>query len=322
MNLPSLPRGDADSSGPMADLFRVLASVRPGADTRLIKNAYEAAVSWHQKSRSPHVAHSVAVATILAEAGADDLILCAALLHDVFDCTPCTPAALRGEFGAEMADLVMGVLALDAPAAVMPGDERVLVIKLADRLQNMRTLRHMPPPTQVRKSRQTLEVLVPLARTIGMDVFTSELENRASAALQHHGQRLRTASGYVLAATAALLPASARTRWREEWLGELHVLATRRERITFAVQIMLGIGRLAVTLYQPAAGLKRAFSAVLAAAVTASGLIMAGWRAAAGVATIVLAALATLMWILHSDDRTSRFARLISAFRNTPPRAP
>jgi hypothetical protein len=78
---------------------------------------------------------------------------------------------------------------------------------------------------------------------------------------------------------------------------------------------------MAVTLYQPAVGLIRACSAVFAVAATASGLVMGGWRAAMAVAAAVLAVLATLMWILRSDDRTERFARLICALRNTPPRA-
>ncbi len=339
MNLPSLQAARVSSGDLLAGLLRVLARTRPDADTRLIKNAYEVAEHCHQGqiriSGHPYITHPVAVAAILAETGADDQTLCAALLHDVVEDTPYTLAALSGEFGAEIAGLVDGIRALDAiardqmdaagngrtPTAVMPGDERVLVIRLADRLHNMRTLRHIPRAKQVQKSRQTLDVHVPLARTLRMDTIRSELEDLASATLRRYGQGSRTASGRLLAATAALLPASARDRWREEWLGELHVLRSRRERVTFAVQVVLGVGRMAVALYQPAAGLMRACSAVFAAAATASGLIMGGWRAAVAVAATVLALLATLMWILRSDDRTERLARLICAVRNTPPRA-
>lgn len=306
MSPPSAPAASGASGDLPADLFRLLADLRPAADTRLIRKAYEVAGYWHQgqkrKSGDPYIAHPVAVATILAELGADDQSMCAALLHDVIAGTPCTLAALSSDFGAEIADLVTGTMALDAAAAdqlpaagvdgviaaALAGDQRILLIKLADRLHNMRTLRPLPRARQLQKSRQTLKVQVPLARALGMDAIRSELENLASATLQLYGPPPQTAAGRMLAAAAGLLPASARARWREEWLGELHVLATRRERVTFAAQIVLGIGRLAVTLYRPAAVLRRACSAVLAAAVSAAGLI----------------------------------GRLICALRNTPPRAP
>jgi hypothetical protein len=340
MNATSSPAASADSGDLLAGLLRLVVSVRPDADTGLIKNAYEVAACWHQgqkrKSGDPYISHPVAVAVILAETGADDPTLCAALLHDVVDDTPYTLAALRGKFGAEIAGLVEATMALDAApadqmaaawtdsaaAAGLAGDERALVIKLADRLHNMRTLRHLPRATQVHKSRQTLEVLVPLASTLRMDAIRSELENLASTTLQRHGHRPGTASGHLLAATATLLPASARARWREEWLGELHVLSTRRERVTFAAQIVLGIGRLAITLYQPAAVLRRACSTVLAAAVTASGLVMGGWKTAAAMAAAVVAVLTTSIWVLHSDDRTRRLTQLICALRNTPRKHP
>lgn len=256
------PRGD-----PLDGLFRLLAKTRPGADAQLIKNAYEVAAHWHhgQKrcSGDPYITHPVAVAEILAEIGADDQVLCAALLHDVLEDTPCTVAALRSEFGAAIADLVNATMALDALvaqpvaagtseaiASARLGDDRSLVIKLADRLHNMRTLRHLPRAKQVQKSRQTLEVLVPLARTLHMDTIESELENLATATLQRYDQP-RTALGRLLATTVALLPVSTRARWREEWLAELQVLSTRRERVTFTGQTSLGIPRLAVTLYRP-----------------------------------------------------------------------
>lgn len=210
----------------------------------------------------------------------------------------------------------------DGAVGSVTGDNRVLAIKVADRLHNMRTVRHLPRATQVQKSAETLNVLVPIARTLSMDAITSELEKLASATLQRHDQRPGTASGHVLAATAALLPASARARWREEWLGELHTLATRRERVTFAAQIVLGIGRLAATLYQPETVIKRITRAVFAAAVTASGLVIGGWKAVTALTAAVTAVLAALIWVLHSDDRTIRFALLISALRHTPHERP
>jgi GTP diphosphokinase / guanosine-3',5'-bis(diphosphate) 3'-diphosphatase len=266
---PSPARASGAGEDPVAGLLQVLAGTRPGADTGLIKRAYDVAAYWHQgqkrKSGDPYITHPLAVATILAEIGADDQSLCAALLHDTLEDTSCTLAALDTEFGAEIAGLVAGAMALDAvpegdaiPAdidgatvAATSGDARILVIKLADRLHNMRTLRHLPQATQVQKSRQTLEALVPVARTLRLDTITSELENLASDTLKRYGQCAATASARVLAVATALLPAAARARWREEWLGELAVLPTRRERIIFAMRTLLGTARLAITLYRP-----------------------------------------------------------------------
>ena len=223
---------------------------------------------------------------------------------------------------AAPADQVAAACTDSTAAAALAGDERALTIKLADRLHNMRTLRHLPRTTQVDKSRQTLEVLVPLASALRMDAIRSELENLASTTLQRHSHRPGTASGHLLAATATLLPTSARARWREEWLGELHTLSTRRDRVTFAAQIVLGIGRLAITLYQPAAILRRACSTILAAAVAASGLAIGGWKTVAATAAAVVAILTTSIWVLHSDDRTRRLTQLICALRNTPRKHP
>jgi len=186
------------------------------------------------------------------------------------------------------------------------------VIKLADRLHNTRTIRYLPWAKQVDKSRQTLAFMVPLARALGMDSIGAELESRAAATLR---KRPGSASGGLLTVAAALLPPEARARWRAEWLAELHILPTRREQLKFAVQIVLGIGRLAVTLYRPAAAVRRAFGAVLTAAVAASGLVVGGWRAALAVAATVLAVLAAVLWILHSEDRTQRLAALIRTVR-------
>jgi hypothetical protein len=139
----------------------------------------------------------------------------------------------------------------DATAAAdLAGDRRALLIKVADRLHNMRTVRHIPRATQLQKSRQTLEVMVPLARTLRVGAIGSELESLASATLRRPGRRPGSASGHLLSALAAMLPASARPRWRQEWLAELHRLATRRERLGFVLQIARGFGRLAVTLYR------------------------------------------------------------------------
>jgi guanosine-3',5'-bis(diphosphate) 3'-pyrophosphohydrolase len=267
---PSFCAASGSGEDPVARLLRVLAGTRPDADAAVIGRAYAVAAYRHEgqrrKSGDPYISHPLAVATILAEIGADDQTVCAALLHDTVGGTSYTLAALDAEFGTEIAGLVAGVMPLDAvtdsaPAeagdadavvAAASGDARILAIKLADRLHNMRTLRYLPPATQVHKSRQTLEALVPVARILRLDAISAELENLASGTLRRYGHCAGTASGRVLAVMTLLLPAPARARWREEWLAELSVLPTRRERLTFAVQTLLGIARLAVTLYRPA----------------------------------------------------------------------
>jgi HD domain len=327
MNRPADP---ASTDPVLAGLLAQITGHRPGADMQLITRAYQAAAYWHQgqtrKSGDPYLTHPVAVAAIVADLDADDQMVCAALLHDTAEDTPYTLTAMRQEFGAEITGLVAAVAALDqvpaeqvsaacaddAAAVALAGDRRALVIKLADRLHNTRTIRYLPRAKQVDKSRQTLAFMVPLARTLGMDSIGAELESRAAATLR---KRPGSASGGLLTAAAALLPPEARARWRAEWLAELQVLPTRREQLRFAVQIVLGIGRLAVTLYQPAAAVRRAFGAVLTAAVAASGLVAGGWRAALALAATVLAVLAAVLWILHSHDRTQRLADLIRALR-------
>jgi guanosine-3',5'-bis(diphosphate) 3'-pyrophosphohydrolase len=266
---PAAASPGSAGADPVAGLLRIVAGTRPGADAGLIRRAYQVAAHWHRGQRrtsgEPYISHPLAVATIAAEVGADDPTVCAALLHDTLEGTSYTLAALAGEFGAEIAHLVGGAMAADTPggelalphpgpagAAAAPGDARILVIKLADRLHNMRTVRHLPPAMQVQTSRQTLETSVPLARRLGLGAIRSELENLASDALKRYGPRAAMVSGRLLAAASALLPAATRTRWCQEWLGELSVLPTRRARVSFAAQTLLGMARLAVILHRPA----------------------------------------------------------------------
>lgn len=181
---PSAAPPGSGGGDPVAGLLRIVAKGRPGADAGLIRRAYEVAARWHQgqlrNSGEPYITHPLAVATIAAETGADDQTLCAALLHDTAAGTSCTLAALRAEFGPEIAGLVAGVMEADAMtgqqtappptgpagATAASGDARILVIKLADQLHNMRTLRHLPAAAQAQKSRQVLEILVPIARRL------------------------------------------------------------------------------------------------------------------------------------------------------------
>ena len=167
----------------------------PKADIRLIERAYDTAAYWHRdqkrKSGDPYITHPLAVATILAELGMNTETICAALLHDTVEDTPYTLDALREQFGADIASLVDGVTKLDkvkygesAEAetvrkmiVAMSRDIRVLVIKLADRLHNMRTMRYLPPEKRERKSREVLEIYAPLAHRLGMNKVKWELED-------------------------------------------------------------------------------------------------------------------------------------------------
>ena len=182
-------------------LTKTVRATHPKADIRLIERAYEVAAHWHadQKrlSGDPYITHPLAVATILAELGMNHETICAALLHDTVEDTAYTLAELRREFGEDVAVLVDGVTKLDkvkygeAAAAetvrkmivAMSRDVRVLVIKLADRLHNMRTLRYLPREKQERKSREVLEIFAPLAHRLGMNTVKWELEDLAFATL-------------------------------------------------------------------------------------------------------------------------------------------
>jgi (p)ppGpp synthase/HD superfamily hydrolase len=255
----------------LAGLREILRVTRPDADVERIQRAYDVAASWHQgqtrRSGDPYISHPLAVATILAETGADDEMLCAALLHDTIEDTPYTLAALSGEFGAGVAALVAGTAALDrikgrgrtvsqVMAAVKCADTRVLAIKLADRLHNMRTVQFIPQVKQLRKARESLDIFVRVAAQLGMDTIEVELEALSYATMKRN-RHARSASGRLLLAVAALLPAAIRTRWCEEWLAELHTLPARRDRVRFAIHTAFGIPQLAFTVRMPARGHRR-----------------------------------------------------------------
>ncbi len=182
-------------------LFRSVRANHPKADLALLERAYQTAERMHgaqmRKSGDPYITHPLAVTTILADIGMTEPTLVAALLHDTVEDTPYTLDELRTDFGDEVARLVDGVTKLDkvkygdsAQAetirkmiVAMSRDIRVLVIKLADRLHNMRTLRYVKQTTQERKARETLDIYAPLAHRLGMNTLKWELEDLAFATL-------------------------------------------------------------------------------------------------------------------------------------------
>ena len=199
-----LTAGGQRPSGIQAVLEPLVATHRaahPKADLKILQRAYDIAEEHHRgqlrKSGDPFITHPLAVATILAELGMDTTTLVAALLHDTVEDTGYSIEDVKRDFDAEVAHLVDGVTKLDkvkyGDAAeaetirkmivAMARDPRVLVIKLADRLHNMRTLRFLRPDKQERIARQTLEVLAPLAHRLGMNTVKWELEDLAFATL-------------------------------------------------------------------------------------------------------------------------------------------
>jgi guanosine-3',5'-bis(diphosphate) 3'-pyrophosphohydrolase len=190
------------SSNPVLEpLFRAVRANHPKADLALLERAYATAERMHRgqtrKSGEPYITHPLAVTTILAELGMTEPTLVASLLHDTVEDTPYTLADVRKDYGDEVALLVDGVTKLDkvrygesAEAetirkmiVAMSRDIRVLVIKLADRLHNMRTLRYLRQSTQERKAKETLEIFAPLAHRLGMNTLKWELEDLAFGTL-------------------------------------------------------------------------------------------------------------------------------------------
>ncbi|HEX8344341.1 MAG TPA: HD domain-containing protein, partial [Actinoplanes sp.] len=173
----------------------------PKADGRALQRAFDVAARWHsgqyRKSGDPYITHPLAVATILANLGMDTTTLVAALLHDTIEDTGYGLEQMRADFGGEVALLVDGVTKLDRVklgdaakaetirkmVVAMAKDPRVLVIKLADRLHNMRTLTFLPRAKQEQKAKETLEILAPLAHRLGMNTIKWELEDLAFGTL-------------------------------------------------------------------------------------------------------------------------------------------
>jgi GTP pyrophosphokinase len=170
---------------------------RPGDDFSLLRRAYDFAAEHHRGqirlSGEPYLSHPLEVAHSLADMKLDVTSLCAALLHDVVEDTKVTMEKLSTEFGPDVARLVEGVtkisrLDLLAPEArqaenvrkmllAMVNDVRVVLVKLADRLHNMRTLQYLDSEKQQRIARETLDIYAPVANRLGMGLIRGELED-------------------------------------------------------------------------------------------------------------------------------------------------
>ncbi|MEM9071919.1 MAG: bifunctional (p)ppGpp synthetase/guanosine-3',5'-bis(diphosphate) 3'-pyrophosphohydrolase [Myxococcota bacterium] len=183
----------------LSDLVDRVQGYHPQADTDLIDRAYQYSMRMHdgqmRKSGDPYFIHPSSVAGIIAEMRLDTASVCAALLHDVVEDTDVTEKDIEQQFGTEVAFLVDGVTKLgkvnfhskeDRQAesfrkmlVAMARDIRVLLVKLADRLDNMRTLEHMKIDSQERIARETMEIYAPLAGRLGIQWLKAELEDHS-----------------------------------------------------------------------------------------------------------------------------------------------
>src|SRR3954468_13013602 len=179
------------------DLIDRVRAYQPAADSDLIKRAYDYSSKAHtgqmRKSGDPYFIHPASVAGIITELRLDTASICAGLLHDVVEDTLATTTDIEREFGQEVAFLVDGVTKLsqinftskeDRQAenfrkmvVAMARDIRVLLVKLCDRLDNMRTLEHMSADSQERIARETMDIYAPLANRLGIARFKGELED-------------------------------------------------------------------------------------------------------------------------------------------------
>jgi guanosine-3',5'-bis(diphosphate) 3'-pyrophosphohydrolase len=194
----------SDSTEALQGILEAHARHHPEAGDELIRRAYQTALEAHRgqvrKTGDAYITHPLAVTQLLAEYGLDASALAAALLHDTVEDTDITLHQIETEFGREVAGLIDGVTKLDrirysspqeAQAATirkmvvaMAQDVRVLLIKLADRLHNIRTVSALREEKQERVARETLDVYVPLAHRLGVQEIKHELEDRCFAILE------------------------------------------------------------------------------------------------------------------------------------------
>jgi guanosine-3',5'-bis(diphosphate) 3'-pyrophosphohydrolase len=179
------------------ELMRRMQENRPQDDLSIIKKAYDFSLKYHEgqsrASGDPYLAHPLEVALVLAEMKMDPVAVAAGLLHDSVEDTSVTIVDIRKEFGEQVAHIVEGVTKISKidfatreeqqaenlrkMMLAMVDDIRVVLIKLADRLHNMRTLEHLPPERQNKIAQETLEIYAPIAHRLGMGKIRGELED-------------------------------------------------------------------------------------------------------------------------------------------------
>ena len=223
-----------------ARLLKLLRKNSPAADFELVRSAYRVADIAHRGQKrlsgEPYIAHSLAVARILAGLRLDLTTIAAGLLHDVLEDTLATRAELELTFGPEITSLVDGVTKIGSLYMASAGqtraekqaaslrkmliatvrDVRVILIKLADRLHNMRTIEYLPPKKIERISQETLDIYAPLAHRLGIARWKWELED-------HAFHRLNPVEYKSIAARVSM-----KRREREAWMNETLVFLDKR----------------------------------------------------------------------------------------------
>ncbi|TLM79025.1 bifunctional GTP diphosphokinase/guanosine-3',5'-bis pyrophosphate 3'-pyrophosphohydrolase [Microbulbifer harenosus] len=248
-----------------------LSSYLPPDQIQFVRRAYFYAEQAHdgqtRRSGEPYITHPLAVATILAGMHMDAQSLAAAMLHDVIEDTGIPKAALAEQFGDEVADLVDGVSKLtqfetDSPAEkqaenfqkmalAMARDIRVILVKLADRLHNMRTLGSLKPEKRARIARETLEIYAPIANRLGMNDVRIEFEDRAFFAIYPlRASRLR----------AALVAARGNRKELLEKIQNAIELRLERENID---ALVIGREKHLFSIYQKMRSKKKSFKEIM-----------------------------------------------------------
>jgi guanosine-3',5'-bis(diphosphate) 3'-pyrophosphohydrolase len=263
------PRHDAERPIPErfdALLARVRAN-RPNEDISLIRKAWDFTVKHHEgqqrASGQPYIIHPLEVAEVLAEMKLDSSAIAAGLLHDAVEDTPATSEEIEAGFGEQVAHIVDGVTKIDKiqfanredrqaenvrkMLLAMVSDVRVVLIKLADRLNNMRTLEHLKPDRQEAIARETLDIYAPLAHRLGMGKVRGELEDlafrytdpvsyeRTAAALEARraeGEQFLRSVEDILVEQLRENGIQARVEWRIKRLYSIYQ-KIERQKITF-----------------------------------------------------------------------------------------
>ena len=197
---PLTPESGRDLlAGKFRELIDTVRINRPSDDTEIIRKAWDYCLEHHngqlRASGAPYVLHPLEVAQVLAEMKLDSTAIAAGLLHDAVEDTPVTTEDISALFGEQVAHIVEGVTKIDKiqfanredrqaenvrkMLLAMVSDVRVVIIKLADRLHNMRTLEHLKPDRQQAIARETLDIYAPLAHRLGMGKVRGELEDLA-----------------------------------------------------------------------------------------------------------------------------------------------
>ncbi|MFM8269025.1 MAG: RelA/SpoT family protein [Pseudomonadota bacterium] len=194
---PSSPTSDTSSDSGLESLLTAVRNHHPNRDTSLIEKAYRFSEALHEgqqrSSGESYIQHPVAVATILAELKLDTATIVTGLLHDTVEDTHATREEISAQFGPEIGNLVDGVTKISQISfqtseekqaenfrkmiLAMAQDIRVILVKLADRLHNMRTLQFLKPEKQVRIAQETLDIYAPLANRLGLSAIKRELED-------------------------------------------------------------------------------------------------------------------------------------------------